>query len=74
MNFRPAIVEEKSRIGDQEVDSIIGKNHHQAIALVDRNSKFTLMKKVETKQASVVTNAIIHLLKPIQGSYAYNHK
>jgi IS30 family transposase len=67
IDFRPAIVEDKSRVGDWEVDTIIGKNHHQAIVtLVDRNSKFTLMKKVEAKQARVVTDAIIHLLKPIQ--------
>jgi len=67
IDFRPAIVEEKSRVGDWEVDTIIGKSHHQAIVtLVDRNSKFTLMKKVEAKQARVVTDAIVHLLKPIQ--------
>ena len=29
-DFRPAIVEEKSRISDWEVDTIIAKNHHQA--------------------------------------------
>jgi IS30 family transposase len=67
IEFRPTVVEDKSRVGDWEVDTIIGKNHHQAIVtLVDRNSKFTLMKKVEAKQARVVTDAIIHLLKPIQ--------
>ena len=67
IDFRPKIVEDKSRIGDWEVDTIIGRNHHQAIVtLVDRNSKFTLMKKVEAKQARVVTDAIVHLLKPIQ--------
>ena len=30
IDFRPTIVEEKSRIGDWEVDTIIAKNHHQA--------------------------------------------
>ena len=67
IEFRPKVVEDKSRVGDWEVDTIIGKNHHQAIVtLVDRNSKFTLMKKVEAKQARVVTDAIVHLLKPIE--------
>ncbi len=67
IDFRPAVVEDKSRVGDWEVDTIIGKNHHQAIVtLVDRNSKFTLMKKVPAKQARVVTDAIVHLLKPFQ--------
>jgi IS30 family transposase len=67
IEFRPAVVEDKSRVGDWEADTIIGKNHHQAIVtLVDRNSKFTLMKKVPAKQARVVTDAMIHLLKPVQ--------
>jgi len=48
IDFRPAIVEKKSRVGDLKVDTIIGKNHRQAIVtLVDRNSKFTLMKQVK---------------------------
>lgn len=67
IDFRPKIVEDKSKIGDWEVDIIIGKNYHQVIVtLVDRNSKFTLMKKVEAKQARAVTDAMIHLLKPVQ--------
>ncbi len=67
IDFRPKVVEDKSRVGDWEVDTIIGKNHHQAIVtLVDRNSKFTLMKKVEAKQARVVTDAIVQLLKPVE--------
>ena len=67
INFRPKVVEDKSRVGDWEVDTIIGKNHHQAIVtLVDRHSKFTLIKKVEAKQARAVTDAIVQLLKPIQ--------
>ena len=49
---RPAIVEEKSRIGDWEIDTVIGKNHKQAlVTIVERKSKFTVMKKVENKTA-----------------------
>ncbi len=33
---------------------------------MDRNSKFTLIKKVESKHASGVTQAIIDMLKPIK--------
>jgi len=67
IELRPQIVEEKSRVGDWEVDTIIGRYHHQAIVtIVDRHSKFTLMQKVEAKQAEVVKNAIIDLLKPVQ--------
>jgi len=44
---RPKIVEEKSRLGDWEIDTVIGKNHKGAlVTIVDRKSKLTLMKKV----------------------------
>jgi transposase, IS30 family len=64
---RPKIVETKTRFGDFEVDTIIGKDHKGAIVtLVDRKSKYTLMKIVEYKRADVVTKAIIDLLHPIK--------
>lgn len=64
---RPLIVEEKSRVGDWEVDTIIGKHHHQGIVtIVERCSKFTLMKKVPSKHAEPVKQAILDLLKPIK--------
>ena len=31
---RPEIVDKKSRIGDWEIDTIIGKNHKQAVLSV----------------------------------------
>ena len=62
---RPEIVEEKSRIGDWEIDTVIGKNHQGAlVTIVERQSKFTLIKRVETKHADGVTAATITLLKP----------
>jgi IS30 family transposase len=64
---RAKIIEKKTRFGDFEVDTIIGKDHKGAIVtLVDRKSKFTLMKIVESKRADVVTQAIIELLYPIK--------
>ncbi|MGA9314693.1 MAG: IS30 family transposase [Solirubrobacteraceae bacterium] len=57
---RPAIVETKSRIGDWEGDTIIGAQHKGAIvSYVDRNSKFTLLKKIERKTALLVTQATV---------------
>jgi len=62
---RPAIVDEKSRIGDWEIDTVIGKNHKQAlVTIVERKSKFTVMKKVENKTAELVAAATIELLRP----------
>ena len=62
---RPAIVTEKTRIGDWEIDTVIGQNHQGAlVTIVDRMSKFTLIKKVDSKHAEVVTAATISLLQP----------
>jgi len=62
---RPAIVETRSRIGDWEADTIIGKNHRQAIvSLVERKTGFTLIRKVERKTAEQVWLSMIKLLKP----------
>ena len=62
---RPPIVEERSRIGDWEADTIIGKNHKQAIvSLVERKSGYTLIRKVERKTALAVRKAAVSLLKP----------
>ena len=62
---RPPIVDERSRIGDWEADTIIGKNHKQAIvSLVERKSGYTLIRKVERKTARAVRMAAVSLLKP----------
>jgi len=61
---RPAIVDEKSRIGDWEIDTMIGKNHKQAlVTIVERKTKFMVMKKVENKTAELVAAATIELLR-----------
>ena len=62
---RPPIVEKRSRVGDWEADTIIGKNHKQAIvSLVERKSGYTLIRKVKRKTACAVKKATISLLKP----------
>ena len=64
---RPVVVNKKIRTGDWEIDTVIGKNHKGAlVTLVDRKSKFTLIKKVTSKHADVVTKATIDLLQPLQ--------
>ena len=59
------MVDEKSRIGDREIDTVIGKNHRQVIVtILERVSKFSRMKKVEKKTAEAVAPATIELLHP----------
>lgn len=60
---RPAIVEQKSRLGDWEGDTIIGARHQGAIvSYVDRCSKFTVLKKIANKTAELVTQATFEKL------------
>lgn len=57
---RPEIVDEKSRIGDWELDTIIGKNQQQAVlSVVERVSKFTLLKKLPRKTSQLTSRALI---------------
>jgi len=64
---RSIIVNTKTRTGDWEIDTVIGKNHKGAlVTIVERKSKFTLIKKVASKHADVVTKATIELLQPLQ--------
>lgn len=66
---RPAIVEDKSRSGDVEIDLVIGKKHKQAlVTVVDRKSKFTLIQKVSSKKAEEVKEALISMLKPFKAN------
>lgn len=65
---RPMIVDTRSRFGDWELDTIIGKGHQQAIvSLTERKSRYTLIRKVKRKTAEAVSKTIIHLLRPLSG-------
>ncbi len=64
---RPIVVEERSRIGDWEADTIIGKGHKQAlVSLTERKSRLSLIYKVERKTKDEVTDAVTKLLNPIK--------
>ena len=64
---RPKIVEKKSRIGDWEIDTVVGKDHKGfLVTVVDRKSKFTLIKNVVSKHAEVVTQALIEMITPLK--------
>ena len=63
---RPEIVDQRQRIGDWEVDTMIGKGHRQAIVtLTDRKSRFSLLRKVKQCKAKLVSAAVIDLLQPV---------
>jgi IS30 family transposase len=63
---RPAVVDTRRRLGDWEVDTIIGKGHrHAIVSLTERKSRLALLRKVERKTAQAVADAVIELLKPL---------
>ncbi|MDW3577885.1 IS30 family transposase (plasmid) [Enterobacter asburiae] len=63
IELRPAIVDERSRLGDWEADLVLGKQGTGAIVtLAERKSRIYLTKKVFSKDAVEVSNAIISLL------------
>lgn len=60
---RPAIVETRQRIGDIEVDLMMGSNHKGAIlVLTDRATLHTRLKKLMSKESAPVAKAIINCL------------
>jgi len=63
---RPAIVNARKRLGDWEVDTIIGRKHKQAIVtLTERKSRFTLLGKVSRRTAQAVRKQVCRLLLPV---------
>lgn len=62
---RPAIVEQRSRVGDWEADTIVGAEHKGAIlSLVERASRYTLLKKLDAATAETTGAAIITKMHP----------
>lgn len=67
IDARPAIVERKTRLGDWEVDTVIGKGHQQAlVTLTERKSMYTLIGHVKKRTAAAVRRAIIRLLTALK--------
>lgn len=64
---RPSIVDLKERVGDFELDTIVGANHRGAIvSMVDRRTKLTFLYLLSRSTAEKTKNAIVESLSPIQ--------
>lgn len=64
---RPAVANNRTRIGDWEADTIIGKNNKGAIVTLDeRRSKLRLAAPLRGKHTIPLTDAVISMLKPIK--------
>lgn len=64
---RPDIVDKKVRIGDWEIDTIVGKDHKGAIVTaVERKTLYTCISHVSSRKADIVAKAIIRMFKPFK--------
>lgn len=61
---RPAVVDERARLGDWEGDLVIGHGHSGAIVtLVERRTQAVLIRKVDTKASDAVRRAMSRMLR-----------
>lgn len=63
---RPAVINQKERFGDWEIDTIVGEGNKGAIVtIVERQTGFLIMKKLpQGKVAKGLAQAVIELLLP----------
>lgn len=63
LSDRPAIANQRERIGDWEADTMVGRSHKSCLlTLVERRSKYLLCRKVHTMKVEAVTKAILDCL------------
>ena len=64
---RPIEIEHRTRFGDLEIDTIVGKKHQQSlVSIVDRKTGYLWLKKCSTRKAEDICQATISLLEPIK--------
>jgi len=82
---RPAVVDKKQRIGDLEIDLIIGKNHKGALLTINDRAtgvlKMAHIKGKETKDVEIMTKELledwipfIHTITSDNGKEFANHE
>jgi IS30 family transposase len=65
----PHVVDDKSRIGEWEIDLVIGKEHSGArVTIVERKTNFTVLARVDDNSAKIVTAETVALLAPLIGA------
>lgn len=64
IDARPAIVEDRSRLGDWEGDTIVGKGHQGVlVTLVERKSRFTVIGHAPAKRKDLVADEVIRMMR-----------
>jgi len=66
---RPEIVETRNRIGDWEIDTMVGAGHKSfLLTITERKSGTTIIRKLSSKNAKDLSEACIKALKPFEPS------
>ena len=66
IEHRPAIVQARNRLGDYEIDLVVGpKNKGAILTGIDRVSRQCIIKKLKSKSAMEVESAVTQVLKDI---------
>ena len=67
---RTDVVKDRSRIGDLEIDLMMGSNHKSALlVMTDRTTLVTMIEKLETKNADEVNQKILKRLTNFSSSW-----
>ncbi len=62
---RPEEAGSRSRDGNREADTVIGRGHSGAVVtLVDKASKFVFLQRVDRRTAAAVSAAMLEMLRP----------
>jgi IS30 family transposase len=62
---RPSIIDERSRLGDYEIDLIVGtKNKGAILSILDRSSRCCILNKLNGKTAYEVEESLVSALLP----------
>lgn len=67
IDARPALVERRSRIGDWEGDTLIGRQHRGVlVSMVERKSGYTVLAALPRRTAKAFREATVKLLRPFK--------
>jgi transposase, IS30 family len=68
IEHRSQVVEKRNRLGDMEVDLMMGKNHKGSIlVMIDRASLYTKLELLTSKNSKVIANKIISRWGKVKG-------
>lgn len=68
IDLRPDAINNKERVGDWEIDTIVGKDNKGAIVTIaERVTAFVLIARLNGKNAMELAKAVVRLMAPFKG-------